>query len=231
MPNDHARRRSEAGWRSRRSPARSAPSCRASTLAGARRRDDRRHPAALLEHKVVFFRDQTLDYEEQVAFARRFGTLTLGHPTIQSPPDQPLHGRGRLRQGRAGRRLAHRRDLPRSAGVVHVPARHGDSRGRRRHGVGQHGQRVRDALAGAARRWPTALRIIHTNVHPDARIDGGRAESQPGVGRERTAVRVDDLPGRAPDGHACIPRPASARCCSAASRSGSSATRTSCRAR
>ena len=45
---------------------------------------------ALLEHKVVFFRDQALDYESQVAFARRFGTLTLGHPTIQSPPEQPL---------------------------------------------------------------------------------------------------------------------------------------------
>ena len=45
---------------------------------------------ALLENKVVFFRDQTLDYEAQVAFARRFGSLTLGHPTIQSPPDQPF---------------------------------------------------------------------------------------------------------------------------------------------
>src|SRR6476646_11938824 len=44
---------------------------------------------ALLENKVVFFRDQTLDYEGQVAFARRFGPLTLGHPTIQSPPDRP----------------------------------------------------------------------------------------------------------------------------------------------
>ena len=26
----------------------------------------------------------------QVAFAQRLGTLTLGHPTIESPPDQPL---------------------------------------------------------------------------------------------------------------------------------------------
>src|SRR4051812_45385619 len=45
---------------------------------------------ALLENKDVFFRDQTLDYEGQVAFARRFGNLTLGHPTIQSPPDRPF---------------------------------------------------------------------------------------------------------------------------------------------
>jgi taurine dioxygenase len=46
--------------------------------------------AALLLHRAVFFRDQDLDYEQQVAFARRFGPLTLGHPTIQSPDDKPL---------------------------------------------------------------------------------------------------------------------------------------------
>jgi alpha-ketoglutarate-dependent taurine dioxygenase len=38
----------------------------------------------------VFFRDQDLDYERQVAFARRFGPLTLGHPTIPSPDSQPF---------------------------------------------------------------------------------------------------------------------------------------------
>ena len=46
--------------------------------------------AALLTHRVVFFRDQQLDYERQVKFARRFGNLTLGHPTIKSPDDKPL---------------------------------------------------------------------------------------------------------------------------------------------
>src|ERR1700722_7252857 len=45
---------------------------------------------ALLAHKVVFFRDQDLSYESQVAFAQRFGPLTLGHPTLPSPPGQPL---------------------------------------------------------------------------------------------------------------------------------------------
>ena len=33
---------------------------------------------ALLDHKVIFLRDQRLDYAAQVAFARRFGELTLG---------------------------------------------------------------------------------------------------------------------------------------------------------
>jgi len=44
---------------------------------------------ALVEHRVGFLRDQRLDYEAQVRFARRFGDLTLGHPTLASPPDQP----------------------------------------------------------------------------------------------------------------------------------------------
>jgi alkyl sulfatase len=45
---------------------------------------------ALLKYKVVFLRDQQLDYAKQVAFAKRLGPLTLGHPTIASPPEQPL---------------------------------------------------------------------------------------------------------------------------------------------
>jgi alpha-ketoglutarate-dependent taurine dioxygenase len=45
---------------------------------------------ALLEHKVVFLRGQSLNYRRQVAFAERLGPLTLGHPTLASPPDQPL---------------------------------------------------------------------------------------------------------------------------------------------
>ncbi|HEY6278537.1 MAG TPA: TauD/TfdA family dioxygenase [Streptosporangiaceae bacterium] len=44
---------------------------------------------ALLDHKVVFLRDQDLDYARQVAFAGRLGPLTLGHPAISSPPEQP----------------------------------------------------------------------------------------------------------------------------------------------
>src|SRR5947207_4338120 len=45
---------------------------------------------ALLDHKVVFLRDQSLNYRRQVAFAERLGPLTLGHPTLASPPGQPL---------------------------------------------------------------------------------------------------------------------------------------------
>jgi len=44
---------------------------------------------ALLEHKVVFLREQRLDYESQVVFARRFGELTTGHPIFKAPDTRP----------------------------------------------------------------------------------------------------------------------------------------------
>lgn len=40
--------------------------------------------SALLAHKVIFFRDQAINQEEQIAFARRLGDLTGGHPTLPS---------------------------------------------------------------------------------------------------------------------------------------------------
>jgi alpha-ketoglutarate-dependent taurine dioxygenase len=38
--------------------------------------------AALLQWKVVFFRDQHLSHAQQIAFARQFGELTVGHPVF-----------------------------------------------------------------------------------------------------------------------------------------------------
>ncbi len=38
--------------------------------------------AALNEHHVIFFRDQSLTPESQEAFASRFGQVTEGHPVI-----------------------------------------------------------------------------------------------------------------------------------------------------
>ena len=44
--------------------------------------------AALLEHKVLFFRGQDINQEDQVSFARRLGALTGGHPTLPSADGQ-----------------------------------------------------------------------------------------------------------------------------------------------
>jgi alpha-ketoglutarate-dependent taurine dioxygenase len=46
--------------------------------------------AALVRWKVVFIRGQRLDAEAQIAFARRLGPLTTGHPTVPSPAGLPL---------------------------------------------------------------------------------------------------------------------------------------------
>jgi len=43
---------------------------------------------ALLEHQVVFFRDQRLDPDQQVAFSRRFGPASPV-PFVQSIPEHP----------------------------------------------------------------------------------------------------------------------------------------------
>ena len=44
--------------------------------------------AALNEHQVIFFRDQTLSPEQQLAFGRRFGPLNI-HPYVTGMADHP----------------------------------------------------------------------------------------------------------------------------------------------
>jgi len=44
--------------------------------------------AALLDHLVVFFRDQSLTPQRQLAFARRWGEIHL-HPFMAGMPDCP----------------------------------------------------------------------------------------------------------------------------------------------
>src|SRR6266568_3785059 len=45
---------------------------------------------ALLDHKVIFLRNQNLDYNQLAGLGKRFGTLTLGHPIYGGPKDKPL---------------------------------------------------------------------------------------------------------------------------------------------
>jgi alkyl sulfatase len=54
---------------------------------------------ALIAHKVVFLRDQELDYQSQVRFARRLGEVTLGHPIYDAPADRPALREMDSRQG------------------------------------------------------------------------------------------------------------------------------------
>ena len=46
--------------------------------------------AALLQWKVVFFRDQFIDRDQHLAFGRLFGDILPGHPTLPPAfPDYP----------------------------------------------------------------------------------------------------------------------------------------------
>lgn len=43
--------------------------------------------AALLRHRVIFFRDQRIDADDHLRFASRFGELTAAHPTLAAAAD------------------------------------------------------------------------------------------------------------------------------------------------
>jgi alpha-ketoglutarate-dependent sulfate ester dioxygenase len=45
--------------------------------------------AAVLRHRVIFFRGQHLDSRQQTAFTERFGDITIGHPTVPGPDGLP----------------------------------------------------------------------------------------------------------------------------------------------
>jgi taurine dioxygenase len=130
--------------------------------------------AALLANRVVFFRDQSLDYESQVAFGRRLGTLTLGHPTIQSPRDQPLMEEVDSAKG-APAADWHTDvtflDQPVSftclRGVV-IPEVGGDT-------MWANTVNAYAMLSPELRALADSLRVIHTNAPGDVRIDGGRS--------------------------------------------------------
>ena len=65
--------------------------------------------ALLLEHKVLFLRDQDFTRAEHVAFARRFGELE-DHPVVGSDPDHP--GLVRIYKGPDSPQRAVRERLP-----------------------------------------------------------------------------------------------------------------------
>lgn len=56
---------------------------------------------ALIRYRVIFFRDQHLDEEQQIAFAQRFGSLTTAHPTVPA-----LEGRTEVLDLDYGRTIA-----------------------------------------------------------------------------------------------------------------------------
>jgi len=131
---------------------------------------------ALLEHRVVFLRDQHLDYDSQVAFAQRFGDLTLGHPTIPSPTGQPLLEEIDSRKGGPANKW-HTDvtfvDRPPAFTLLHgviIPPVGGDT-------IWANTVAAYEALPSELQALVDQLRIVHTNAH-DYAVPASRAESE-----------------------------------------------------
>lgn len=131
--------------------------------------------AALLAHRVVFFRDQHLGRDGHEAFAARFGTVTPAHPTLPSVDRRPnlLELDGAKASGRADNWHTDVTYLLRPPfgavlRAVTLPASGGDT--------------VWADTAGAYADLPEPLRAladvswaVHTNVFDDVRGAGATA--------------------------------------------------------
>jgi len=126
---------------------------------------------ALLDHKVVFLRGQNLDYASQVAFAERLGPLTLGHPTLVSPPDQPLleeidsHKGGRANHWHTDVTFV---DRPPAFTLLHavvIPPLGGDT-------IWANTATAYQSLPPELRELADQLRIVHTNDYDYAAVYG-----------------------------------------------------------
>ncbi len=119
--------------------------------------------AALLEHKVVFLRDQPLDYDSQVAFASCFGQVTLGHPIYGGLKGQPLM-REMDSRGEGTRANHWHTDLtylqePPSLAFLHNkvnPPLGGDT-------IWANTASAYASLPGGLRRLADGLRVVHSN--------------------------------------------------------------------
>jgi alpha-ketoglutarate-dependent taurine dioxygenase len=135
---------------------------------------------ALLGHKVVFLRDQSLDYARQVAFAERLGPLTLGHPTLASPPGQPLLEE--IDSSKGGRANHWHTDVtfvdrPPAFTLLHavvIPPVGGDT-------IWANTVTAYESLPADLRDLADRLRIVHTNDHDYAAVYGRGERVDPAV--------------------------------------------------
>ena len=156
---------------------------------------------ALLEWKVLFFRDQHLDADQHEAMGRRWGELEwhpFAAPTLPGQDDAVSKvvrlGQGR-QDGRPRERLAQRRHVARVPVARFDPARRRGARRRRRHAVGRHGRGVR-----LPRRRP---QDPHRRPARRARLVG---HVRPRDDRRRARGAATRLPGRRAPGRAHPPR-------------------------
>lgn len=121
--------------------------------------------AALLDHKVVFFRGQDLDAAGQERFARRFGTPTTAHPTIPALDGSPAvldldYGRttGRANHWHTDVTFVQRPPLGSILRAVTIPPHGGDT-------VWANTARAYTELPAELRELADRLWALHTNQY------------------------------------------------------------------
>jgi taurine dioxygenase len=132
--------------------------------------------AALLEHKVVFFRDQDITAQQHIAFARRFGELEI-HPA--TPKDQPDPEFLRIAHGPTSRGVENFwhsdvtwRETPSLGSIlraVEIPEYGGDT-------LFANMEAAYEGLSPAMKEWVSTL----SAVHDIARVFAKRMKKSPG---------------------------------------------------
>jgi alpha-ketoglutarate-dependent taurine dioxygenase len=139
---------------------------------------------ALLDHKVVFLRDQDLDYPRQVAFGQRFGPLTLGHPTLASPPEQPFLEEidsaqgGRANYWHTDVTFVDRPPAFTMLRAVIIPPVGGDT-------IWANTVTAYETLPPELRQLVDRIRIVHSNAYDYAATDGRLDRSDPALAARR----------------------------------------------
>jgi taurine dioxygenase len=119
-----------------------------------------------------------------VAFARRFGSLTLGHPTLASPPEQPFLEEIDSRKG--GRANHWHTDVTfvdqppafTMLRAVVIPPVGGDT-------IWANTVTAYASLPGELRDLADKLRVVHTNAYDYAAVDGRLEREDPVLAAKR----------------------------------------------
>jgi alpha-ketoglutarate-dependent sulfate ester dioxygenase len=145
--------------------------------------------AALLEHKVIFFRDQHhLDDDGQVAFAGLLGVPTIAHPTVTSRGDTvlPIDSRfGRANSWHSDVTFVDRAPKASLLRAVTLPAYGGST-------VWASTEAAYDQLPPALRALAENLWATHTNLYDYAAEEAENAEALTDEAREYRAEFQSD---------------------------------------
>ena len=162
---------------------------------------------------IVFFRDQQLSEEQQIAFSRRFGELEIHIvkkyllPGLSRDPadlEHPQRQRRAYRPGRCRVHLAQRHLLPALSEPLLAALCEGGAASRRpaarRHGVRQHDRRLRGAARGdeapprRAQGDPPLFDAAPGREQPAPEADRGAARRDARTSRTRSCAPIP-IPG------------------------------------